>query len=289
MESEPSADAAPIEHLTPRSIIMTSLVPIVIVLGLREGLSLIQGGGVFSLISVIEAVRDRVPSVDVDREGLLWMFILLCEGVLTVTAITFRLYFTHKSLKLAMVAALFAGLLLHILYGEGTVSNFMAARGYSRCAAHDHFRGSGKGRIHLQNYVIDTVQCRPTIKPTTVEPIILSADPRTELPRPAKPVVPQAALFTESDYPPEALRQNIGGAVKIRFTIGGDGRVGQCSAIKSSNSTLLGHGDVSDIRGQGEVLAGARCDRFTDRADRDTESQMADSDRYGRLTTPTAG
>lgn len=64
-------------------------------------------------------------------------------------------------------------------------------------------------------------------------------DPRTALPRDAKPADDPGSWITSDDYPPSALRENLQGAVGMRYTIQPDGHVRDCTVTKSSGSALL--------------------------------------------------
>lgn len=65
------------------------------------------------------------------------------------------------------------------------------------------------------------------------------ADPRTTLPRPAKPADNPRNWISSDDYPPSAARENQQGSVTFRFKIMQDGRVRDCTIARSSGSTLL--------------------------------------------------
>ena len=64
-------------------------------------------------------------------------------------------------------------------------------------------------------------------------------DPRTALPRVAKPADNAGSWITSDDYPPSALRENLQGVTAMRFTILPDGHVRDCAVTKSSGSELL--------------------------------------------------
>ncbi|WP_425505606.1 energy transducer TonB [Sphingomonas chungangi] len=45
--------------------------------------------------------------------------------------------------------------------------------------------------------------------------------------------------FTDDDYPPSALRDNLQGPVTFRYTVGADGLARDCRVTKSSGSVVL--------------------------------------------------
>jgi protein TonB len=57
----------------------------------------------------------------------------------------------------------------------------------------------------------------------------------------ARPRAPLAAYINnDGDYPPPALRRREQGTTRFRLTVGGgDGRVTNCSVIRSSGSSML--------------------------------------------------
>lgn len=80
--------------------------------------------------------------------------------------------------------------------------------------------------------------------PLPREPMVMAnrpepPDPRTALPRHAKPADSPGDWITSEDYPASALRENLAGSVKFRFTIEPDGHVRDCVPIRSSGSPLL--------------------------------------------------
>jgi protein TonB len=58
-------------------------------------------------------------------------------------------------------------------------------------------------------------------------------------PRPAQPQVPLHRLFSNEDYPAEAIRAREEGNVGFRLTVGNDGRVTNCVITSSSGSAIL--------------------------------------------------
>jgi TonB family protein len=68
---------------------------------------------------------------------------------------------------------------------------------------------------------------------------LIMPDPRKQLPRHAMPADSPGDWLNSDDYPASALRENVAGVVKFRFTIQPDGHVRDCVPIASSGSALL--------------------------------------------------
>ena len=81
------------------------------------------------------------------------------------------------------------------------------------------------------------------------------------------------SLFSDADYPDDAIRNNEQGSVAFRLDIASDGKVGSCSILSSSGSTIL---DVATCR---ILMERARFQPARDAAGKPT------SDSYnGRIT-----
>ena len=94
--------------------------------------------GIFSFLSAIQAARDHVASIDVDRQSLRTVFIAACVFVVAGFVWLVEVQFNKLLLGIVVVVPLVAGGLLDHLYGPGVVQSLMATHGYARCAAHDH-------------------------------------------------------------------------------------------------------------------------------------------------------
>lgn len=90
---------------------------------------------------------------------------------------------------------------------------------------------------------IDLLETSEPAQPADPAPSDLAAaigpDPRTALPRSAQPVGAPASWLGSDDYPLTALQLRDEGVVQAGYRIGIDGRVDQCTILKSSGSPSL--------------------------------------------------
>ena len=200
----------------------------------------IGGGGLFSVTSALDATRGQAPLIDIDEAGLRTLFVALCSFAVTLVALQLNSDVGKKLPQfLFMTAIVGGGFVLDVIYDERLVAHVMASYGYSRCAARDHSEGHGKGRIEFDNYVRNSNDC-PSLPITIIRaPAVPPADPRSELPRPARSIGSPAAWFTPGDYPEDALRRNQQGVTTARFVVDTSGRVTQCRAAQTSGSASL--------------------------------------------------
>jgi TonB family protein len=199
----------------------------------------IEGGGILSIASAYKASQIRAAVVDTDGAGLRIAFIIACviPTVILFQAMQWDIKNRWRSL-LFMALTIGGGFVLDAVYDESIVGSYLISHGYSRCAARDHVVGSGKGRVWFHDYVLAAIDCHSDSAKRSAD-IAIPDDPRSQLPRPAKPVESPAEWFSQDDYPALALRQHIEGDVKVRFVIDKDGHVRQCNLITSSGSPLL--------------------------------------------------
>jgi TonB family protein len=94
-----------------------------------------------------------------------------------------------------------------------------------------------------------------------------------EQPRRAVPVVALYSIFSDTDYPTEAIAKNEQGAVTFRLTVGSDGGVSDCAILGSSGSALL---DATTCR----ILAERA--RFKPAAD--AKGKLVSDSHTGRIT-----
>ena len=95
----------------------------------------------------------------------------------------------------------------------------------------------------------------PVAPPPVITPVARPAPPAPPAP-PPPPRVSQAAkargnlvaLFSNDDYPQAAIRNEEQGTTAVRLSIGGDGRVTDCSVTASSGSTTLDNATCSILR-----------------------------------------
>lgn len=91
--------------------------------------------------------------------------------------------------------------------------------------------------------IVQTVRVAPPPVITPTAPVAPPAPPAP--PPPPKPSVAKSAQLrsgsfsNEDDYPPSARRNNEEGTVSIRYTVGTDGRVDNCTVVHSSGSSAL--------------------------------------------------
>lgn len=89
--------------------------------------------------------------------------------------------------------------------------------------------------LGLAAFSAPALSAPPVAAPPAAEP----APPAAE---PARRAVPEPALhllFTEDDYPEEAMEKDEAGTVEYRLQVGADGRVSDCIVHKSSGSAAL--------------------------------------------------
>lgn len=97
-------------------------------------------------------------------------------------------------------------------------------------------------RLLVPDHSAATTQTTPANPPERFmlrQDRFIPPDPRTELPRKAKPAENPGAWFTTDDYPDTAARDEMQGQVSFRFTIAPNGLVHACRVVKSSGSVVL--------------------------------------------------
>jgi len=240
MDDRFQEDMAPDAASKRKQVLFVALAAFLIFFLLDDIIGWIGGGGLFSVTSALDATRGQPPLIDVDEAGLRTLFVALCGLAASLVAVQLNSDLGQKLPQfLFMIAIVGGGFVLDAVYDERIVTRVMAGYGYSRCAARDHSEGHGKSRIGFNNYVRNGNDC-PSLPITIVPaPAIPPADPRRELPRPARSIGSPAAWFTQDDYPDDALRLNQQGATTVRFVVDRTGRVTQCHAAKTSGVPLL--------------------------------------------------
>lgn len=199
----------------------------------------IQGGGLLSIALAFKASQRRAAVIDVDSAGLRLAFIIACVIATGMLFWAMRWGGEERGRSaLLMFVSIGAGFVLDAIYDERVMESYLSSHGYSRCPTRDHVVGSGKSHVWFDNYVLKTSDCAHGQAKSSAAAAI-PADPRLELPRPAKPVESPADWFSEDDYPALALRDNIEGVAKVRVVIDPDGHIRHCDVIASSGSPLL--------------------------------------------------
>jgi protein TonB len=99
---------------------------------------------------------------------------------------------------------------------------------------------------------IQTVDTPPPPAPVFVRPSAPPAPPPPPAPSKARGVSPDGlarwSARIQENYPPRAVRDEIEGRVGVRVTVGGNGRVSDCSVTSSSGSSILDDAACSGMR-----------------------------------------
>lgn len=129
---------------------------------LNDLIGLINGGGIFSATSAIRAAHVHVLSLDIDRASLRTIFVTICAFSTTMICKWLQLDIHKRWPQLFfMLSIIGGGFILDAVCGPWVIENYLNRSGYSRCAEQDHSVGSGKGRVWLDNYVLDHTACPP--------------------------------------------------------------------------------------------------------------------------------
>ena len=190
----------------------------------------------FGIVALFFVVDDLLRWI----EGGGIFFIMACSLVVTTIGLQLNVDLRKRLPQFVFIFSIMGGgFILDGIYGPTTIQKFMTGHGYSRCPARDHVEGQGKGRVWFDDYVRFGAECpfQPTGPDGTAAK--LPADPRSQLPRAAKPISSPALWFSSDDYPASALRQKLTGVVGIRYVVDPDGRVRRCVTVSSSGSQLL--------------------------------------------------
>jgi hypothetical protein len=153
-------DAGADRRVSNKTVIMTCLAIGAFFFFLNDVIGLINGGGIFSATSAIKAAHAHVLSLDVDRASLRTLFLVFCAFSTTMICKWLRLDIDKRWTQLIfMLCIVGGGFILDAVYGPWMIENYLIRSGYSRCAEQDHSVGSGKGRVWLDNYVLDHTVC----------------------------------------------------------------------------------------------------------------------------------
>lgn len=127
---------------------------------LNDILGLINDGGMFSAIAAIRAAQARMSSVDVDGASLRTLFIIFCAFLATMSCLLLRIRIENRWSQLVFIVCIIGGgSVLDAIYGPWMIDNYLSHSGYHRCDVRDHTVGSGKGRVWLNNYVLNNTEC----------------------------------------------------------------------------------------------------------------------------------
>jgi len=119
-------------------------------------------GGSLSIVAALAAVQAKAPAIDVDRNGLRFLMLLMVGAIALGMSRFFDVEFTSdRRSTLPLVLAIFVGgFVLDGLCGETIITKYMAAEGYGRCPSQDRAVGTGKGRVWFENYELSASGCR---------------------------------------------------------------------------------------------------------------------------------
>lgn len=152
---------------TRNDFIMTPKVALAVGLGipaffflLDDLLGLINGGGLFSTWSALQAASGGVTQINVDHAGMRTLFVLLCSISVIWPSAALRANLTSRLATLAVITPIIAGgFVFDALFDESIVGRLVAIHGYSRCENGDFQVGHGKGEVWFNNYVLDQTSC----------------------------------------------------------------------------------------------------------------------------------
>jgi len=129
---------------------------------LDDLLGLINGGGLFSVVSSLRAAGNHAGEIGVDSAGLRTLFALLCSVLVFVPLTVFRFTASSKALAWIAVLSILGGtFILDGVYDESIVGHLLGSHGYSRCENGDYHVGTGKGRVWFDDYVPNRASCPP--------------------------------------------------------------------------------------------------------------------------------
>ena len=128
-------------------------------------LGLIEGGGLFSIVSAIRAAHERARLIDVDGAGLRTLFVTGCVLIGTVLAAQMNADVRKRLAAFLYIMPVIAGgFILDGVYGHRIMGTLMKHQGFSRCVTRDHAVGNGKSRVWFDDYVRDRADC-PAMRP----------------------------------------------------------------------------------------------------------------------------
>jgi hypothetical protein len=119
-----------------------------------------RGGGIYSIVSAFHAVNAHAPAVDVDDMGLQAPAgFVFCAAALGICRL-FNVNLRNRWVQFTGIIGLVVGsVTLTVIAQERIIGGYLAAHGYSRCAARDHQVGSGKHHTWFYDYVLKPADC----------------------------------------------------------------------------------------------------------------------------------
>lgn len=146
--------------LTPRAAGLLLFCVVVFFFLINDVLSLINGGGLFSIVWALSAAGKGAAFVDVDGAGLRTLFILTCGTIIAAASAVIRIRLGSRiAWVLIMVAIVGGGFALDGMFGGAVIRHILASHGYSRCENGDFQTGNGKGRVWHTHYVLKRSGC----------------------------------------------------------------------------------------------------------------------------------
>ena len=137
-------------------------------------------GGLWSVVSALQAAAARVRIIDVDSTGLRSVITAVtCLALFVVFSglnVDIRRRWPAVFVFLAMVGG---SLLNDALFGEAVIEQLMTARGYQRCVPGGHALGSGRAKIWLDQFVLAGEGCRAATMVSTMAQGTAAARMRT--------------------------------------------------------------------------------------------------------------
>jgi hypothetical protein len=141
-------------------LLITGLTFVSVMFVFNDLFGLINGGGIFSVVTAYRAVGTKLGIVDVDGAGLRTLFAVASSLVVVIVGWWVNVDLEKRIPQLLVFLAIAGGaFVLDGIYDESLVTGFMTEHGYRRCENLDHDVGSGKGRVWFHNYALKVVDC----------------------------------------------------------------------------------------------------------------------------------
>lgn len=147
---------------SPRRKVILFVAALIIVFSflIEDVVGWINGGGIFSITSALQAANVKMLAIDIDSAGLRSPIIdMLCLAVLG-TCYWLDIDVRKRAVSLVVILAIIGGaFILDGIYGESIITSLMASHGYTRCPDLDHHVGNGKSKVWLNRYELRAVDC----------------------------------------------------------------------------------------------------------------------------------
>jgi len=161
MGVENSSDVATADDASSRKVwIGIGIFAIIFFFFIQDILGNINGGGIFSIKSALQAANSKAEMIDVDGAGLRTVFldsaIIIVIGACALFNVNLKSRWLSTIIMLVMVGA---GFVIDAYYDEPIMTYLLAAHGYTRCENRDHDYGNGKSKIWFNNYVLHAGDC----------------------------------------------------------------------------------------------------------------------------------